>query len=999
MRRALEDGADPSRRIPGQRLSRTPLFLSVDDGSPAITRILLEAGANPSVEDDNGDPVMVAAADAEHLLHARILIEHGVGINSRNSEGITCLIRTAPYDSAENIAAILELGADPDLRDPAGRTALMRACEHANIDAVGALLKGGAKPNLTDKEGHSALMIAVNPSFLLDHPERQARVVRQLLQGGARINQTDPAGRDALLLALSNWQIHPTVLEALLEAGPDLTRENELGRSALHLALTIEEARPLAGNMIELGADFHTTDRAGVDLLMTAAFEVDPVWTRRLLELGLSPNRQSRFGDTAVHSVASARPPGQDPFSQVDPDFDDKVAEIFTLLDAHGASLTTPNHRGSTPLHLAAAAGNIAALRWLVEKVPTMNPVDAAGRTPLHLAAMSGSGEALEYLLDQLEDPSPRDHQSRTPLALAVMVDRPSVAELLVAAGAVPDEEIDTQILSDVLTTCSLRQIRFLARIGVDFSRVGSGDTHLLAIARLFHERPLADDEYAYGMQLLAPLASNINVRDSSGRTALMWAASSGVLPALGAVLAENPELDLQAPDGRTALMWAACARARDGMKVLLDAGADPTLRDAEGRSADDWLTWFDHYPAHQPDSAAPGRLLERIHRSRTRELHRQLEAGGLQAADRVAGVPALHLAAALGDLDSLEALLSDQTNPDLPMEGGITPLMEAAANGCNEVVEVLLKRGASPRRRDDKERRAIDHAVALARMEVALHLARLPKGLADDEIHLIEALVRARDPAALERFLAEGAAILPPDRRPEETDPYGRPAYDSSGPLRIAASNGDLATLKVLANHPSATGAAEVRPRTLALHQAAERGDRAVVRYLVDELHTNPDAGTTESLGGVVTLATAEVASTQRAPEREFTPLTRAIERGHDELIGDLLKRQVPIRGRTRSTAPPLSFAVIHGHHQLLRQLLAHNPDCDLVNHRGRTALHEAADRADTESVSLLLAHGADPDVVDHEGSRPLDLARQAKAEPVVELLVPVTTPPSGTR
>jgi len=64
---------------------------------------------------------------------------------------------------------------------------------------------------------------------------------------------------------------------------------------------------------------------------------------------------------------------------------------------------------------------------------------------------------------------------------------------------------------------------------------------------------------------------------------------------------------------------------------------------------------------------------------------------------------------------------------------------------------------------------------------------------------------------------------------------------------------------------------------------------------------------------------------------------------------------------------------------------LLAQGADPDLVDNRGRTALHVAAQRGHTEVVALLLENGADPTIADQAGL----LARDVATSESVKLLL----------
>jgi ankyrin repeat protein len=80
------------------------------------------------------------------------------------------------------------------------------------------------------------------------------------------------------------------------------------------------------------------------------------------------------------------------------------------------------------------------------------------------------------------------------------------------------------------------------------------------------------------------------NVKDGEGRTALMYAARSGLTELVGALIRKAANLDAQAGDGRTALMEAAAGCHEPVAALLLRNGVRKDLRDAHGRTAADHL-------------------------------------------------------------------------------------------------------------------------------------------------------------------------------------------------------------------------------------------------------------------------------------------------------------------------------------------------------------------------------------------------------------------------
>ena len=107
----------------------TALLYAAAQGYPRIMRLLLDAGADP---------------DMENLLR------------------ITPLIYGARYGNLDVCKILLKYGANTDLRDVDGRTALMIAASLGHVNVVKILLKAGANIAIKDRYSMTALSIAQN---------------------------------------------------------------------------------------------------------------------------------------------------------------------------------------------------------------------------------------------------------------------------------------------------------------------------------------------------------------------------------------------------------------------------------------------------------------------------------------------------------------------------------------------------------------------------------------------------------------------------------------------------------------------------------------------------------------------------------------------------------------------------------------------------------------------------------------------------------------------
>jgi cytohesin len=96
-----------------------------------------------------------------------------------------------------------------------------------------------------------------------------------------------------------------------------------------------------------------------------------------------------------------------------------------------GARVDARDRPGNTPLHDAAVAGQLDAVKLLLAAGATIDAQDDRGRTPLHEAARKGRAEVAEFLINAGARPDLRDRLGQTPLDTAREANQWEVAKLL----------------------------------------------------------------------------------------------------------------------------------------------------------------------------------------------------------------------------------------------------------------------------------------------------------------------------------------------------------------------------------------------------------------------------------------------------------------------------------------------------------------------------------------------------------------------------------------
>jgi ankyrin len=265
--------------IPG---AKTPLLYATRRGNLAITRLLVDAGADPELADADGvTPLLNAILNAstavtrsapgehEHLAVASYLVERGANVAAADWYGETPLwaavdVRNLDVNGPERdngmdrvaaldlIVQLLARGADPDTRireypperrfiatlgslswvDFTGQTPFLRAALAGDLRVMRLLLEHGADPNIATFAGTTPLMAAAGVNWV--------------------VNQTFDEGSAALRAAV----------ELCHELGNDVNAANSMGIRAIHGAAN-RGSDPVIEYLAANGARLDVADAEG----------------------------------------------------------------------------------------------------------------------------------------------------------------------------------------------------------------------------------------------------------------------------------------------------------------------------------------------------------------------------------------------------------------------------------------------------------------------------------------------------------------------------------------------------------------------------------------------------------------------------------------------------------------------------------------------------------------------------------------------------------------
>jgi ankyrin repeat protein len=415
--------------------------------------------------------------------------------------------------------------------------------------------------------------------------------------------------------------------------------------------------------LIKAKADVNAAQSDGTTALHWAIDQADKTAVTSLLRAGANP---AAVTGTGITPLALACESGD--------------VDIVTLLVKAGADVNQALANGETPLMMAARTGNVAVLKLLLAKGAKLDAREnLRGTTALMWAAADGNTEAVRFLISKGADVNARSATvapGRRPYLappgrerIQEFIDGTGLRGAVVEQSAADTTKPDANP-QDVAAAKAAAQRRFEAEIALAKGAVAKFETPA-----------------PYGKR---------GEKKWGGLTPLLFAAREGDLETVKVLLDAGVDVNQTSEFGWTALLAATQNRWYRLGVYLLDRGADPNIANDGGwnplyLATDNRNIEAGDYPTRKPDmdhldyikrllaaGANPNLRMRSSTETRTVFTNQWLYEEG--------ATPFLR-AAQSGDIVLLKLLLEHKADPSIPTDHKVTPLMVASGIGWVEGV------------------------------------------------------------------------------------------------------------------------------------------------------------------------------------------------------------------------------------------------------------------------------------------------------------------------
>ncbi|KJH51651.1 FYVE zinc finger [Dictyocaulus viviparus] len=529
--------------IRADNAGNTPLFVALCNNELELAENIAKYGGQPTVNHIiGGNSLLHLFVEKDDVQTVRFLLKHHVSINTENAEGETPLQIAVKRNNTSIVNLLLDCKASIQIGHPSKDLLL-----HEVISKGPEMLKIFAVKCKGINWSSGGLLSHALKIKALDC----AKIVVSM---GGQIEETDSLGNSLLIqrILLSD----DDGASFLLELGASHSVRDSEGRSCLELAARnglINTLKIICG----LGVNINERSRSssGYTVLMSTLSEGHYDCAALLVSLGCdleSITDNGLFEQSMLHHFI---------------DVANEEASVFLIQsgcngDAVRVSLNSNKAVEEFPLHRAVQAHMNRVVAALVTNNANLAAQDWQGRTACHIAVCERNHEALSELLkaSNVEFLSVRDKFGHTPLSQALFLKEYTLATEMV--NRQPHITLQSNGNGKDQITWNLKEFKVLIVLCI---YVGENLLHISV--------KLNDLE---GVLFLLSTSSDITrATDSSGHTALHYAADVDNELILRNLLLVGCEVNTVALNGSTALHIAARGNRPHHMEILLENGAN----------------------------------------------------------------------------------------------------------------------------------------------------------------------------------------------------------------------------------------------------------------------------------------------------------------------------------------------------------------------------------------------------------------------------------------
>ncbi|CAC5410668.1 unnamed protein product [Mytilus coruscus] len=421
VKQLIDKHADMNLR---NKYNRTPLYVSCLSGHESIAGLLIDEGANVC---ECSDSLIVASHGGYDKIVEKLILKEDCCINSVDLNGKTALFIACEEGYTRIVKLIIDNNADIFKVDNDGKTPLHAACYVGNNDIVRMLINKDADVNMLDVDLETPLHKACRKG--------SEDVIITLLDYGADINHPN---RDA------HTPIHLAKTEGKDKIGPN--KDSNVTENKKDKLQKQDTTRNLIRN--------------GWTPLYEACVQGDIETFKSLIKNRANVNMQTNFGEMPlvaacqqghgflIQMLLEERADiNQALYCAVQKDCDRAVK----ILLYKGGDLGYKGVDGKSLIKLACEHGSIKAIKILSVKGADFTEIDVNGRTLIHVACNKNSVDLIQFLIDKGLDLGIPDKNGR--FALFVSIDKGfyDLSKYLVQKKcpiAIPEEDTKTALIS-----------------------------------------------------------------------------------------------------------------------------------------------------------------------------------------------------------------------------------------------------------------------------------------------------------------------------------------------------------------------------------------------------------------------------------------------------------------------------------------------------------------------------------------------------------------------